>query len=88
MEMDSQTDMKRDKTGITNIVSKEPLAEPRRKRKPWGAGETVGVSIRLKRDDWLALHEAARDERTNVTQLVLGWLDEHRRKKGLPTARS
>lgn len=86
MEMDQQTVMKRSKTGITNVIHKKeaPTGEPRRQAKKWGAGENVGISMRLKKASWLALHEAARDEGTNVTQLVLTWLDEHRRKRGLP----
>jgi predicted DNA-binding ribbon-helix-helix protein len=86
MEMDSQTAMKRSSTGITNVIHKKeaPTGEPRRVVKKWGAGENVGISLRLKKPNWLALHEAARDEGTNVTQLILTWLDEHRRKRGLP----
>jgi hypothetical protein len=86
MEMDRQTDMKQGKTGITNVIHKKepPTGEPRRQVKKWGAGDNVGISLRLKKPSWLALHEAARDEGTNVTQLILTWLDEHRRKRGLP----
>lgn len=89
MEMDQQTNMKRQsRSGITNLVTerKERPApeEPRRVLKKWGAGDQVGISLRLKRPQWLALHEAARGRGTNVTQLILTWLDEDRRKQGLP----
>jgi hypothetical protein len=89
MEVDSQTDMKRSTTGITNIIRKKeaPTGEPRHKLKKWGAGDNVGISLRLKKASWLALHDAARDEGTNVTQLILSWLDEHRRRHGLPPVR-
>jgi len=78
--------MKRSSTGITNVIHKKEASTdgPRRQAKKWGAGENVGISLRLKKPSWLALHEAARDEGTNVTQLILTWLDEHRRKRGLP----
>jgi hypothetical protein len=86
MEVDSQTDMKRSTTGIANVIHKKeaPTGEPRHKLKKWGAGDNVGISLRLKRPVWLAFHQAARDEGTNVTQLLISWLDEYRRKRGLP----
>ena len=54
------------------------------KRKTRGAGETVGITLRIKPTIWRGLHEAALDEQTNVTQLILGWFDNWRRSKGLP----
>jgi hypothetical protein len=86
MEVDQQTTMKQGRTGITNVIhhKEAPTDGPRRQAKKWGAGDNVGISLRLKKPSWLALHEAARDESTNVTQLILTWLDEHRRKRGLP----
>jgi hypothetical protein len=78
--------MKRSRTGITNVIHEKqaPSGVPRRQPKKRGAGDDVGFSMRLKRPSWLALHEAAIAERTNVTELILTWLDEYRQKHGLP----
>jgi hypothetical protein len=86
MEMDSQTVMKRSRTGITSSIPKKdaPSGEPRRAPKKRDTGDEVGYSMRLKQASWLALHEAALTERTNVTELILTWLDEWRQKHGLP----
>jgi hypothetical protein len=81
MEMDQQTVMSR--TGISKVMRKEPQA-PERKRKTRGAGELVGLGLRIKRDVWLALHERATHKRTNVTQLVIDLLNEDRARDGLP----
>lgn len=83
MEMDTDTDMKR-KTGIGNMISREASRQPERKRKTRGAGETAGITLRLKTSVWRELHQAALDEQTNITQLILGWFDDWRRRKGLP----
>jgi hypothetical protein len=72
------------RTGISDLIGKEAARRPERRRKTRGAGETVGVTLRLKQPVWRALHEEAMSEQTNVTQLILGWLDESRRRKGLP----
>ena len=85
MEMDQQTVMKRkSSTGIGNIIGKESVREPARKRKTRGAGETVGLTLRLKPHIWRALHEQALNEQTNITQMIIGWLQERRERQGLP----
>jgi hypothetical protein len=81
MGMDQQTVMSR--TGISKVMRKEPQA-PERKRKTRGAGELVGLGLRIKRDVWLALHDRATHERTNVTQMIIDWLNEKRGRDGLP----
>jgi hypothetical protein len=83
MELDQQTAMKR-KTGIGDIIGKESAREPERKRKTRGAGETVGLTLRLKPHIWRALHEQALNEQTNITQMIIGWLQESRHRQGLP----
>jgi len=75
--------MKR-KTGIGNIIGKESAREPERKRKTRGAGETVGLTLRLKQHIWRALHEQALNEQTNITQMIISWLQESRHRQGLP----
>jgi hypothetical protein len=85
MEMDQQTVMKRkSSTGISNIIGKESVREASRKRKTRGAGETVGLTLRLKPHIWRALHEQALNEQTNITQMIIGWLQERRERQGLP----
>jgi hypothetical protein len=84
MEMDQQTVMKRSKTGIGNIIGKDSAREPEHKRKTRGAGETVGLTLRLKPHIWRALHEEALNQQTNITQMIIGWLQESRRRQGLP----
>jgi hypothetical protein len=74
----------KNKTGIGNIISKAAAREAEPKRKTRGAGETVGITLRIKPAVWRGLHEAALDEQTNVTQLILGWFSDWRRSKGLP----
>jgi hypothetical protein len=81
MEMDQQTVMSR--TGISKVMRKEPQL-PERKRKTRGAGELVGLGLRVRRDVWLALHDRANHERTNVTQMIIDWLNEKRASDGLP----
>ena len=75
--------MKR-KTGSGNIIGREAAREPQRKRKTRGAGETVGLTLRLKPHIWRALHERALNEQTNITQMIIGWLQEWRQRRGLP----
>jgi hypothetical protein len=85
MEVDQQTVMRRKAgTGIGNIIGKEAAREPQRKRKTRGAGETVGLTLRLKPHIWRALHEQALNEQTNITQMIIGWLQERRQRQGLP----
>jgi hypothetical protein len=84
MEVDQQTIMKRSKTGIGNIIGQDGARKPERKRKTRGAGETVGLTLRLKPHIWRALHEQALNEQTNVTQMIIGWLQEKRDQQGLP----
>lgn len=49
-----------------------------------GAGELVNLGLKIKRETWLALHERANHRRTNVTQLIIYWLNEERRRDRLP----
>jgi hypothetical protein len=72
------------KTGISNVIPREEPRTPERKPKTRGAGELVGLGLRVKREVWLALHEQAISHRTNVTQLIVGWLNESRSRDGLP----
>jgi hypothetical protein len=44
----------------------------------------VGLGLRIKRDVWLAFHERANHERTNLTQMLIDWLNEKRASDGLP----
>jgi hypothetical protein len=83
MELDSQAHMK-SKTGITKIIHKKEDEAPAPTLKPRGAGELVGLGLRIKREVWLALHEQANHHHTNVTQLIIHWLNEDRRQAGLP----
>ena len=72
------------KTGIGRVIRKDATPQPERKRKTRGAGELVGLGLRVKREVWLALHERATHERTNVTQMIIDWLNEKRAHDGLP----
>jgi hypothetical protein len=81
--MDQQTIMK-SRTGISKVIRKNTTAQPERKRKTRGAGDEVGLGLRVKREVWLALHERAIHERTNVTQMIIDWLNEKRVHDGLP----
>jgi hypothetical protein len=83
MELDQQAAMK-SKTGIGRLIRNEETQELARPRKKRGAGETVGITLKLSPTYWRALHQEAMDEQTNITQLILGWLEESRRRKGLP----
>ena len=71
------------KTGIGKVIRKEP-AVPVRKRKTRGVGDEVGLGLRVKRQVWVALHERAIHEGTNITQMIIDWLNERRERDGLP----
>jgi hypothetical protein len=83
MEMDQQAAMK-SRTGIGKVIRKDAIPQPERKRKTRGAGEEVGVGLRMKRDVWVALHERAMHKRTNLTQMIIDWLNQDRAGDGLP----
>jgi hypothetical protein len=86
MEVDSETDMKREsKSGITKVIRRKAGEKPDApKLKPRGAGELVGLGLKIKREVWLALHEQANRQRTNLTSLLIHWLNEARARDGLP----
>ena len=83
MEMDQQAAMK-SRTGISKVIRKDATPQPERKRKTRGVGTEVGLGLRVKREVWLALHERAIHEGTNVTQMIIEWLNEKRAHDGLP----
>lgn len=49
-----------------------------------GDGETVAMTIRLARPDWLRLHELALHERVSLAELIRRGLDRELRERGLP----
>lgn len=75
--------MKRKSESATSLAGK-PRASRSASGKTRGAGETVGLTLRLKPHIWRALHEQALNEQTNITQLIIGWLLERRQRRGLP----
>jgi hypothetical protein len=72
------------RTGIGRVIRKDAVQPPERKRKTRGVGAEVGLGLRVKREVWLALHERAIHEGTNVTQMIIEWLNEKRAHDGLP----
>ncbi|WP_333673581.1 hypothetical protein [Elioraea tepidiphila] len=49
-----------------------------------GDGETVALTIRLGRADWMRLHELALHERVALAELIRRGLDRELRERGLP----
>jgi hypothetical protein len=75
--------MKRKSAGLSQFIEDNgtPAEEPPRKR---GKGAVVGLTVRLSRDQWRVVHDAALSEGIAISELFIKALSERLQAKGLP----
>lgn len=64
-----------------SVTAAPAAAGARRKR---GSGDTVALTVRLPRGDWMRVHQLAMDEGASIQELAVRGLNKLFEERGLP----